>query len=311
MSELLSLPLFFKLEGAVCALVGEGEVAERKRLWLARAGAAIHVFPAAASAQHILSCQPALIVVADSDSAAEIASAAKARAIPINVVDQPELCSVIFPAIIERGALTIAITSNGRLPVLARLIRARIEALLPLSLAATIEQLSRLRGQLNQRLTDSHLRRRFWDRLLAKELSQTGQVDYGQTNFNELIDTLTTDQGGEIAVVGAGPNDISQLTLAALSALQQADIVLAQDDVAPAIIALARRDSEKWPASELAQLANAAHTGKRCVYLLTGDPLSHPHLVQQLALWQADNISYRVVAGIIDQTGMNFYADRF
>lgn len=311
MSELLSLPVYLKLKGAVCALVGEGEVAARKRYWLARAGADIHEFPASATADEIVACQPALIIVADSENAASISAAANAQLIPVNVVDQPALCSFIFPSIIERGALTVAVTSNGRLPVLARLIRARIESLLPVTLAQTIEQLAALRPDIAKRLINPIKRRLFWDRLFEREFIAPGQNTYTPSQIDALIASLEEESVGEIAVVGAGPNDISQLTLAALSALQQADVVVVQDDVAADIIALARRDAVIWPAIELTNLPKMAVLGKRCVYLVTGDPLSHPHMAQQLALWHAEKVSYRVVAGIIDQTGMNFYAERF
>lgn len=311
MSELLSLPVFLKLQGAVCALVGSGEVAARKRVWLARAGADLREFTASATADEVLACQPVLIIVAESENAASISHAAKAQVIPVNVVDQPALCSFIFPSIIERGALTVAVTSNGRLPVLARLIRARIESLLPVSLASTIEQLAMLRPEIANRVINPIKRRLFWDRLFEREYIAPGQNTYSSSQIDLLIAELEAEQVGEVAVVGAGPNDISQLTLAAVSALQQADIVVAQDDVAAEIIALARRDADIWPPTELANLSKAALIGKRCVYLVTGDPLSHPQMAQQLALWHAEDISYRVVAGIIDQSGMNFYADRF
>lgn len=313
MSELLTLPIFIKLQGAVCALVGEGEVAARKRVWLARAGAQIREFSSTAAASEVLACQPQLIIVAHSVWAEAIATQAQAQQIPVNVVDQPALCSFIFPSIVERGALTIAITSNGRLPVLARLLRARIESWLAPELAATVEHLASLRAAIAERLPDLIKRRLFWDQLLQRELVTPGKQQYSTQQIEQLIAELTALDSGEIAVVGAGPNDISQLTLAALQALQQADLILAQDDVDPAIVALARRDSEQLPMSfdALAELEAAARVGKRCVYLLTGDPLSHPQMAQQLALWHVAGIPYRVVAGIIDQTGMNFYADRF
>lgn len=311
MSALISLPIFLRLQGAVCALVGSGEAVERKRSWLVRAGAEIQCFGTDASAAEVLAGVPRLVIIADSPHAAEISRQAQVRGIPVNVVDQPALCSFTFPSILERGALTVAVSTNGELPVLARLLRARIGALLPESMGDWLRVLGACRREIAVKLPDSQARRRFWDQLLERELRTPGAQDYRELDLDALL--AQADTGcGEIAVVGAGPNLVRQLTFEALQTLQAADCLYAATDVAAEIVNLARFDSVKLSGEHselLEQLVERAAAGERCVYLLSGDPLSHPGVAQQLARWQAAGVSCRLLPGVIDQAAMVFHAE--
>ena len=179
------LPLFLRLEGAPVAVVGGGEVAVRKVEWLRRAGARIRVIApelhaglaaaaasgalqhvrAAFAAEHLEGARAVVAATGDTAVNAAVAAAARVANVPVNVVDDAELSTFIFPAIIDRSPLIVAVSSSGQAPVLARRVRAQIEALLPARLGALARFLGAQRARVH-RILRPHRRRAFWERLL-------------------------------------------------------------------------------------------------------------------------------------------------
>lgn len=309
-----ALPVFLDIKGKPCLLVGDGEVALRKRRLLDSAGAVVAV---SNDFTEDNLAGVALVVAASADNALNerISHAARLLNIPVNVVDQPALCTFIFPAIVERGPITVAVSSGGVLPVLARLLRARIENLLPGSLGEFAQKAGKFRQQINARLPDMQQRLRFWDHLLQRQLiGADGNLEsLAAAGFTQHLDNFIADAAaGFVSVVGAGPGDPDLLTFKALRCLQGCDVVFFDQDVSPVIIGLARRDARQsalCDQDDIAALIMAeASRGAHVVYLKAGDPLSHRDIPLLLVQLHAASIQYDIVPGIIDQAGASIYA---
>lgn len=306
-----TLPAFLNIHGKTCLLVGSGEAAQRKRRLLEKAGAAVH----AVAEQDFVESDlqgVALVVAASADDAfnQRISIAAQARSILVNVVDKPEWCTFIFPAIVERGAITVAVSSNGSAPVLTRLLRARIEALLPASLEHFAQQIAAFRQTVSIRLPDIKQRLRFWDQLLQRHFisaDSVANVAKGGADFVEQLEAFAQGVAakGRVAIVGAGTGDPDLLTFKALRCLQACDVVLADTDVPATITSLARRDAAQHTLqvadNVLSLLQDGVQRGEFVVYLLAGDPLARRDMSQLLMSLQAAGIVYDVVLGVIDQ----------
>ena len=265
------LPLFHNLQNADCLVVGGGSTAWRKIRWLKRAHANITVLAPSINVklnelvgrgelqwvEDVFS--PAtihegltLVVSAtnDADVSARVHQACVAKNILVNCVDQPELCTVVFPAIVDRLPIIVAISSMGQAPTLSRVVRGWIEARLPPNVAQLGELASRLRDSVKNRLSDIEQRKQFWQHLFnghAAEQAMAGQLEaaeitaLAQLNLaGESVGTAT----GQVALVGAGPGDPELITLKALRLLQSADVVLYDKLVNPDILDYARRDAE-------------------------------------------------------------------
>src|SRR6187551_1018944 len=233
-------PVFLDLKNRRCLLVGGGDVATRKGRMLAKAGAVLRVVAPEVSGElrelvaqqqgelllreyQTSDMNDCVLVVAATDIYdlnETISADAKQKNIPVNVVDTPALCTYITPAIIDRSPLMIAISSGGEAPVLARLVRAKLEALIPASYGKLAQIASKWRDRIKTRFTDGDSRRKFWEKILqgpAAELMMNGQEDAA----NKLISNeLAADQSdltlGEVYLVGGGPGDPELLTLRAL-----------------------------------------------------------------------------------------------
>lgn len=213
-------PVFLDLKQRRCLLVGGGDVATRKGRLLAKAGAVLRVVAPEVSAElrdlvaqqqgELRECEYqssdldhcVLVVAATDDEAlnAQVSADAKARNLPVNVVDSPALCTYITPAIIDRSPLVIAVSSGGDAPVLARLIRAKLETLIPANYGKLAQLASRWRDRVKARFSDTEGRRRFWEKILqgpAAELTLNGQTDAAETLMAEEIqcDDVTITRG--------------------------------------------------------------------------------------------------------------------
>lgn len=310
-----TLPVFLDVKGKYCLLVGEGEVALRKRRLLDSAGAVVVTTLHDFSEDNL--ADVALVVAASDDDALNerVSRAARLRNIPVNVVDQPGLCSFIFPAIVERGPITVAVSSAGSAPVLTRLLRARIENMLPVSLGAFAQHAGEFRKQVRARLPDMQQRLRFWDRLLQRQLiGADGNLEsLAGSGFQQHLDSFILDAStGFVSVVGVGPGDPDLLTFKALRCLQGCDVVFFDQDVNPVIVSLARRDARQLALREHEDAATLlmaeASCGAHVVYLKSGDPLSHRDVPLLLVKLHAASIEYGIVPGIIDQAGASVYA---
>ncbi len=267
-------------------MLGAGEVAARKAEALARAGA--EVVASAAFAPHLLD-GVALAIGADAPEADLLAlsQAAQARGIPVNVVDRPELCGFITPATIERGKLTVAVASGGSAPMLARAVRARIEALLPPGLGRVAELLDDLKSELRQRFADVRARRRMIEALLdgpPAALAEAGRAAEARATALAMMADRPARPAGIVHLVGAGPGAADLLTLRAHRLLGEADVIVHDRLVGDGVLDLARRDARRifvgkqrarhcMAQGEInALLVGLARAGDKVVRLKGGDP---------------------------------------
>jgi uroporphyrin-III C-methyltransferase/precorrin-2 dehydrogenase/sirohydrochlorin ferrochelatase len=337
-------PVFLDLKNRLCLLVGGGDIATRKGRLLSKAGARLRVVaPEISSELRELVAQNngelhkreyqtddlnnCVIAIAATDIESlneQISADAKARNLPVNVVDSPALCTYITPAIIDRSPLVIAISSGGESPVLARLIRAKLETLIPASYGRLAQIASSWRDRVKSRFDDGDSRRRFWEKILqgpAAELVLNGQEDAAEkiiaTEISKDDQAITQ---GEVYLVGGGPGDPELLTLRALRLMQQADVVLYDRLVSDGVMELVRRDAERIYVgkrrSEHAMeqeninqlLVDLAKQGKRVLRLKGGDPFIFGRGGEEIELLAQNNIPFQVVPGITAASGCSAYA---
>ncbi|MCO6059183.1 siroheme synthase CysG [Pseudomonas sp. MOB-449] len=337
------LPLFHNLQGRQVLVVGGGEVALRKARLLADAGAQLRVVAPAIEAQllemversggesrlrgyqetDVDSC--VLVIAASDDQAlnADVSAHAQARGIPVNVVDAPKLCSVIFPAIVDRSPLIVAVSSAGDAPVLARLIRARIETWIPAAYGQLAGLAKKFRDQVKTLFPDVQQRRVFWEEVFQGPVAErmlAGQGGEAERLLAERVAGGAPKALGEVYLVGAGPGDPDLLTFRALRLMQQADVVLYDRLVAPSIIELCRRDAERiyvgkrradhaLPQDEInRQLIEHAKRGRRVLRLKGGDPFIFGRGGEEIEELAANGIPFQVVPGITAASGCAAYA---
>ncbi|WP_201572507.1 siroheme synthase CysG [Psychrobacter nivimaris] len=293
-----TFPLFFKLEDRKVLIVGGGEVALRKADLLSRAGACITIL--APDISHELQAlltdskhefiyenynktymSGARVIIAATDDETlnhQIHADATELNIPVNVVDTPHLCDFIFPAIIDRNPIVIGISSNGKAPVLARLLRARLETLIPQGYGKLAKLAGEFRSEVKAKIPTLTGRRQFWERAFEGQVSQlmfagneteaTAQLqadldstaaaiskksdDTDSVRESDAIKNVAPDESekslpavGEVYIVGAGPGDPELLTFKALRLMQQADVVFYDALVSPQVLDLCRRDADK------------------------------------------------------------------
>jgi uroporphyrin-III C-methyltransferase / precorrin-2 dehydrogenase / sirohydrochlorin ferrochelatase len=338
-------PAFFDLAAQPVLVVGGGEVALRKVTLLERCGARIRlVAPAiepdleARAAAGALTWierefEPAdlgdarLVIVATSSRAVNhwAAGLAEARGIPVNVVDDPEVSRFIVPAVIDRDPVLIAISTGGASPVLARRLRERIEALLPPRMGELADWLKSLRRSARRRLRDTAARRRFFERVIdgaAARRFLVGDARGAHRIAQQLLaqDAQAAPPAGEVTLVGAGPGDPDLLTLKALRALQDADVILYDRLVSPGVLDLARRDAERICVGKAAGQQGAtqgeinalliehAQRGRRVVRLKGGDPFMFGRGGEELEALAAARIAFAVIPGITAAAGCAAYA---
>jgi uroporphyrin-III C-methyltransferase/precorrin-2 dehydrogenase/sirohydrochlorin ferrochelatase len=337
------LPVCLKLTDAPVLLVGGGAVATRKARLLLRAGASLAVvspdisgdLQALLDEHHGIWQQSRyrkddlhgkqMVVATTADRAInkQIHADAIALSIPINVVDDPELCSFIFPAIVDRDPLLIAITSSGRSPVLARIVRRRIEALIPAAYGKLAAFAGRFRQLVKEAIPQDSVRRVFWEQALEGTVAEhvlCGRIDEAEAQLRERLADTSAQGIGEVYLVGAGPGDPDLLTFKAARLLQSADVVLFDRLVAPAIIELARRDAQRIyvgkrradhsvPQPQINQmLVDLAKQGQRVVRLKGGDPFVFGRGGEEIELLAEHKIPFQVVPGITAANGAACYA---
>nr|WP_232808124.1 siroheme synthase CysG [Serratia plymuthica] len=327
-------------------VVGGGEVAARKVDLLLRAGAEIRIVAQSLSPElehqrqqgHIRWLGQAfaaqqlddvfLVIAATDDSVlnAQVFSEADKRRVLANVVDDQPRCSFIFPSIIDRSPLVVAVSSSGQAPVLARMLREKLEALLPASLGQMAEVAGRWRGQVKQRLSSIGERRRFWEKIFGGRFSTlvaNGQQAQAEQQLEQDLQQFALGREGtqgEIALVGAGPGDVGLLTLRGLQVMQQADVVLYDHLVSDEILDLVRRDAERICVGKRAGahsviqeetnrlLVELAQQGKRVVRLKGGDPFIFGRGGEELQVAAAAGIPFQVVPGVTAAAGATAYA---
>ncbi|APE99703.1 TPA: siroheme synthase CysG [Pseudomonas putida] len=336
------LPLFHKLQGGRVLVVGGGEIALRKARLLADAGGVLRVVAPDVDGQlaalaregggevlvrgyqaaDLVGCRLVIAATDDPGLNAQVSADAQALSLPVNVVDAPALCTVIFPAIVDRSPLVIAVSSGGDAPVLARLIRAKLEAWIPSAYGELAGLAARFRHKVKSLYPDVNQRRGFWETVFQGPIAErqlAGQGAEAERLLQAMVEGAPVQQGGEVYLVGAGPGDPDLLTFRALRLMQQADVVLYDRLVAPAIIEMCRRDAERIyvgkrraehavPQDQINRLlVDLAQQGKRVLRLKGGDPFIFGRGGEEIEELAEHGIPFQVVPGITAASGCSAY----
>lgn len=338
------LPIFVDLKLQPCVVVGGGPIALRKLENLLRAGALVRLISPVLTADLAARVDDPNIIwqqrpFEDSDLAGarlaiaatddrtvnrRIAELAKASGIPVNVADQPEDCTFIMPSIIDRSPVVVAVSTGSASPVLARMIRARLESLVPAGYGRLAELCARYRDRVKERFDKQRDRRRFWDRVLQGGVAErvfSGHVDEADAAMErELAAGGNPAEMGEVYLVGAGPGDPDLLTFRALRLMQQADVVVYDRLVAKPIIDMVRRDAEHVYVGKQrnrhtmrqeeinALLARLAKQGHRVLRLKGGDPFIFGRGGEEIDTLAAEGVPFQVVPGVTAANGCACYA---
>ncbi|HCU53283.1 MAG TPA: uroporphyrinogen-III C-methyltransferase [Gammaproteobacteria bacterium] len=338
------LPIFLAVQKKHCLVVGGGEVAARKTDMLKRAGAAVTVvapelvtslsdlhdrgeiqYVAARFSTEQLDGMTVVIAATDDDTVnRQVAEAAASRNIPVNVVDRPALCSFVFPSIIDRSPIVVAISSAGASPVLARHLRAKLETIIPASYGKLAELARRFREKVKNKFRTTDDRRRFWEKVLEGPIAEfvyTGREKQAEDTLQQVLDSETAEPGqGEVYLVGGGPGDPDLLTFRALRLMQQADVVVYDRLVSKEVLELVRRDAEKFyvgkerdnhavPQEGINEmLVRLAKEGKRVLRLKGGDPFIFGRGGEEIETLAAEGVPFQVVPGITAAAGCASYS---
>ena len=335
------LPVFLDLQSGVVLLVGSGDPARAKLRLLVSAGARVRwyatdgeddarvlavedaagiEFAAGDPLTADLAGVIAVVCAGAGDVAATVSARAKALGLPVNVMDDLEHSTFIFPAIVDRGEVVVAVGTGGASPVVARRVRERIEAVLPARIGELAGFIGRWRKTIHGLIPEFAVRRRFWERLIdgpIGELVLSGRADEAEAALRNIDDAagfagaLASGRAeGSVTLVGAGPGDPDLLTVKALRALQDADIVFYDELVAPEILDRARRDATRVPVGRrvgkpgIGQeainrlLIEAAKSGQRAVRLKGGDPFIFGRGGEEIEALRGAGVVYSVIPGI-------------
>ena len=338
------LPVFMNVKGQRCLLVGAGEVASRKAALLARTGAHLVVVAPLVRDEvadivtlhhgeiHQRKFQDSdlddvvLVIAATDDSGVNqrVSELARARKIPVNVVDQTDLCSFIVPAIVDRSPVVVAISTGGSSPVLTRQLKEKIEILIPATYGRLAALLGSLRDRVKLGISDFSNRTRFWERLLSgpmPDLFLAGREAESLSVFEQtLTDAGSLEPQGEVYLVGAGPGDPDLLTLKALRLMYAADVVLYDRLVSADIMKRVRPDAERIfvgkeakhhpvPQEEINEmLVRLASQGLKVLRLKGGDPFIFGRGGEEIDRLTQAGIPFQVVPGITAASGCSAYA---
>ncbi len=260
------LPLFHNLDDRKCLLVGAGATGLRKLRWLLQAGASVTVVAPVVSDEierlegqlailrrpfEVGDVHPDLALVVSAANDAQVNKAVHARCVevrvPVNCVDQPELCTVVFPAIVDRSPVVVAVSSSARSPTLSRMVRSWIEARLPKTLSNLSELVDRTRSVVRNKLASTAERKTFWEQVLGGEpgrLALAGRMADAEAATRAHLTEAGTALG-RVTLVGAGPGDPELITVKGQRALQEADVILYDKLVNVELLEYARRDARR------------------------------------------------------------------
>jgi len=270
-----------------------------------------------------------LVLVASDDPALEqqASAAAKAKDILVNVADRMDLSSFIMPSIVDRSPLIVAVSSSGQAPILARMLREKLESLVPAALGRLAEFAGGYRAQVKAAIPDLGRRRRFWEDIARGAVGErvlSGEMDGAKRMISDLINAESQNLGGnstgEVYLVGSGPGDPDLLTFRAIRLMQQADVVLHDRLVPDEILDLVRRDADRifvgkqrgdhaMPQEEISRtLVRLAKQGKRVLRLKGGDPFTFGRGGEEIEMLAQEGVSFQVVPGVTAATGCAAYA---
>jgi uroporphyrin-III C-methyltransferase/precorrin-2 dehydrogenase/sirohydrochlorin ferrochelatase len=339
------LPIFLNIRNKACLVIGGGAISTRKVELLLRANALVTVVAPQITKQltqwvnegrityradnfaptDLYHCH--LIIAATNDKAVneQVSMLAQAQGTPVNVVDQPQLCSFIMPSIIDRSPVQIAVSTGGASPVLARLLRAHLESMIPAAYGKLADFVAGFREKVKQRLPFSE-RSKFWETVLQGPIAEkllSGQTQAATIALETMIEKTakaSPQKSGEVYLVGGGPGDPDLLTFRALRLMQQADVVLYDRLVSLDVLNLVRRDAERIyvgkeptnhpvPQEKINHLlSRLAKDGKRVLRLKGGDPFLFGRGGEEIETLMDEGISFQIVPGITAATAASAYA---
>lgn len=314
MGELNTFPVSYKVQGQRIVIIGGGEEALNKARLLNKTTASVvivcdepsvsfhgisHELVQAAAMVAALD-GTALVFVAEESATADAAKVeARRRGIPVNVVDKPDECDFYVPSIVDRAPLTVAVSTEGDAPVLARLVRARIEAMLAPELGGVARLAGSLRARVASVLNKVQARRFYEDLVISDE-----------PDVETLLDKHARDEAGVVWLIGAGPGSEDLLTLRAQRLLQEADVIVHDQLVPEAVIQMGRRDAERISVGKKAGhhsftqaqinalIVRLAKQGKRVARLKGGDPMIFGRAGEEVAALRTANVAYSIVPGV-------------
>jgi uroporphyrin-III C-methyltransferase/precorrin-2 dehydrogenase/sirohydrochlorin ferrochelatase len=341
------LPIFLELGGKAAVVVGGGAAAARRAEHLIKAGARVTTFATALSddfrdlldhrnfRHEARNPEPkdfedtalCFVAVEDERLTAEAWAAAKGAGALVNVADRPQFCDFIMPSIVDRSPLVIAISTGGASPILGRMLKARLESLIPAAYGRLAELMGGFRDAVAKAIASPVMRRRFWETVLEGPIAERALAGDDRAAAAELaraIERAATENAeaprGEVYLVGAGPGDPDLLTFRALRLMQKADIVLYDRLTNQDVMNLVRREAERiyvgkqpddheLPQGEIsALLVKLAREGKRVLRLKGGDPFVFGRGGEEIEALAAQGIPFQVCPGITAAIGAAAYA---
>ncbi len=337
------LPIFIDIKHQPCLVVGGGDVAYRKINLLLKADAAVtcvakeccEEIRKLAKSKKIKYIKKAFIksdinaqmlIISATDNVnlnARVSALAKEVNIPVNVVDSPALCSFVMPSIVDRSPIIIAVSSAGKAPVLARLVRAKLESSIPHAYGKLAELAGDFRDKVKQKLNNIESRRHFWEKIFSGIVAEkvfSGKIEEAKADLQAQLGEHVDDKTGEVYLVGAGPGDADLLTFKALRLMQQADVILYDRLVSDEVMELVRRDAELiYVGKECANhtvaqgdinqlLVDLAKQGRRVCRLKGGDPFIFGRGGEEIETLAENNVPFQVVPGITAASGCSTYS---
>jgi uroporphyrin-III C-methyltransferase/precorrin-2 dehydrogenase/sirohydrochlorin ferrochelatase len=329
------LPVFLDLQTGPVVLVGAGELAAAKLRVLASAGARVRWYatsqvsalrelePQIAARVTLEAGDPltadlkgviAVVCAGAGETGIAMSARAKSLGLPVNVMDDLVHSTFIFPAIVDRGEVVVAVGTGGASPVVARRVRERIEALLPARIGDLAQFIGGFRKLIHERIPDFSLRRRFWEKVIDGPIGALvidGRNSEAEAALNGIADPAGfAGHQGSVTIVNAGPGDPDLLTMKALRALSDADVVFHDEDVSSDILDRIRRDASRVavaPGTSQGaidkQLVEAASSGRRAVRLKTGDAFLSGRGLEELEALRKAKIVFFVVPGVASERG--------
>jgi uroporphyrin-III C-methyltransferase/precorrin-2 dehydrogenase/sirohydrochlorin ferrochelatase len=339
------LPAFLDLKDRPVLVIGGGAMASRRAAMAQRAGAKV-VVVATKLSDDFDYCGPithiartfdvhdlagvTLVYIAcdeDPDYETQVSVIVQAQGVLVNVADRSDISSFIMPSIVDRSPLVIAISSGGEAPILARMLRAKLESLVPAALGKLASLAGEYRERVKETISDTTRRRRFWERVANGEVAEnmlSGKPGIAKLKIEELLDVALSDKNiapqGEVYLVGSGPGDPDLLTFKALRLMQQADVVLHDRLVSDGVLELVRRDAvriyvgKKQGEHSMRQeeisrtLVRLAREGKRVLRLKSGDPFMFGRGGEEIEMLAQEGVSFQVVPGISAGNGCAAYS---
>jgi uroporphyrin-III C-methyltransferase/precorrin-2 dehydrogenase/sirohydrochlorin ferrochelatase len=337
------LPIFLDVKGKKCLVVGGGDISLRKTSFLLNAGALVTVVSPEINAElaklpgvtHIAERFQiahfdgyALVIAATDEEATNelVSKEAKHRNMLVNVVDNPPLCSFIVPSILDRSPIVVAFSSGGASPVLIRMLRGKLETMIPATYSKLAAFSARFRSIVKTRVTNPAKRRIFWENVFEGPIAEKIFAD-DEPAAEAMLQTMiaTEERGeqksiGEVYLVGAGPGDPDLLTFKALRLMQKADVVLYDNLVSKPILEMTRRDADRIFVGKMRGnhtvpqeginelLVRLALEGKRVLRLKGGDPFIFGRGGEEIEKLAEHKINFQVVPGITAASGVSTYA---